>query len=473
MKGRMTHACLAAAVAVAAAIATVCICLQIPGISVDIARNYNEGWMLQFASRLLEGMPLYADSQALMVNNYPPLWYLLLAAFGRIGLEINAAGRMVEFAAFLSCGLLVYLISMRLALGRIAALSGAAVFLGATTAWVPSYIGINDPHFLGLALMLCGAWLALNRTTGSLLIAAVVCCVGGFVKHSLLAVPVSIFLCFLLTDRRSFWIFSMALGAFVALGLVICTAVWGSDFWGGIFSARTYELWRLRLHFEQQALFYIAVLVAGVVAICIARAHKLLLWPVIYLAVSVLLAMIFQLGAGISGNHNYDTLVAFALVFAASFGHVLHGAPGKGLWMAGAALVLLVGTFARTAEPLFEHFSARADRQSAALEVVRTLRGLEGTVACEDAVLCMRAGRFSELDFFNIGQRLQVGELSMEELLGIFHARNVTAIQFFGVPGSSDRLTQDQIAILLAAYPRQLVSNRYYSLYAVEQGDSL
>lgn len=433
------------------------------GLDSDLTRNYNEGWMATYGQSVLSDLPVYPSADMLAVNYYPPLWYLVLAAAHACGFDANVAGRVVELLAFAGCGVFVYLIARALAVRQSFALVAAAVFLSAAAAWAPSYIGANDPHLFGQCIMLWGAWVAMRSTrASSLILSALICCAACFVKHSLVAVPLSLGLFYLLTDRRSLWIYALALTAFAAIGLAICSAIWGVDFWHGILSPRTYERWRLRWHVEQFAYFYTSFILAGLVALPWCRKNLKLSWPLIYLGMSLAVATLFQIAGGIAGNHFYDSLVALSLILGLALSRHLDSGEKSAYVMLGTAILLLTGTLINTWQKPLQRFETRAERYQAEHDVIRTLRGIEGRVACEDAILCIEAGKVSEMDFFNTGERLATKHLTKEQLLAALQARNVVAVQFAGELHSSHMLPPKDAEALVSMYSTDLLSNRYF-----------
>ena len=65
----------------------------------------NEGWNAAHTLALMAGHALYPPPQSLMVNNYPPLSFYLVAALTRHGHDDAViAGRMLSLLAFLATG---------------------------------------------------------------------------------------------------------------------------------------------------------------------------------------------------------------------------------------------------------------------------------------------------------------------------------------------------------------------------------
>src|SRR5215472_15267788 len=71
----------------------------------------NEGWNAYRAAAAMSGAPLYPPADALFFNNYPPLSFYLVGAFGRLVGDNIVAGRIVSLASFASAGVLIFSIA--------------------------------------------------------------------------------------------------------------------------------------------------------------------------------------------------------------------------------------------------------------------------------------------------------------------------------------------------------------------------
>src|SRR5580765_3083964 len=64
----------------------------------------NEGWNAAHALALLAGHGLYPPPQSLMVNNYPPLSFYLVAGLARQSHDAILIGRWLSLLAFVTTG---------------------------------------------------------------------------------------------------------------------------------------------------------------------------------------------------------------------------------------------------------------------------------------------------------------------------------------------------------------------------------
>jgi hypothetical protein len=458
---------LAVLAASCAAIAFAAGVLLTPGIVEDVSRNYNEGWMVEIATRFLAGESLYARTDSIVSANYPPLWYFLLAFAGTAGLEMNVVGRMIELSSLPACAVLVALISHRLGALPPVAVAAGITCLGLTLSWLPGYIGINDPHLTGQAIMLAGAWLALQRTPKSLWLGGLLCAAAGFTKQSLLPIPVSLAAYLLLVDRRAFIHFALALISVTAVGLIVCTVAWGADFWNGIAPDRAHPLWSLRLHVERNVPLYLAMVAVGTVGVMLVRTERRLVWPLAYLTVAAAVGFYAQTVPGVSLNHQYDVLIAMTLVLAVASGEPLLRLTQTRFWswiaLVACMVVLLANTY-DNAQWTLDSIAQRHLRNQQAHGVITTIAGYSGRVACEDAILCVRAGKFSALDFYNAGQAIETGALDADDVVQLLISAGVQAVQFRGEPGQAGRLPDNVVMALLEVYPQVHLRTDLYTL---------
>src|SRR4030095_12538667 len=79
---------------------------------------------------------------------------------------------------------------------RMAASVGAAFYLGTMARFFTSYVGMNDPHLFGQAVMSCASlrFLHVWRTGGSLASPIALMTIAGFIKHNQWTIPVVAFL---------------------------------------------------------------------------------------------------------------------------------------------------------------------------------------------------------------------------------------------------------------------------------------
>jgi hypothetical protein len=113
------------------------------------------------------------------------------------------AGRIVSFLSFLALALNVYLINSKISASRATGVVSSLFFVSPMGAYYHFYIAMNDPQMLGNALMLAGltVFVLKPRRVPYLLPVAGLVCLGGFVKQSLIPIPLTITIFLTLFDR--------------------------------------------------------------------------------------------------------------------------------------------------------------------------------------------------------------------------------------------------------------------------------
>ncbi len=400
-----------------------------------ISRNFNEGWNALHAVRFANGLPLYPSTDALVVNNYPPLWYLLLGVPQALDVDVVIFGRICALVSQLVCCFLVAQIALALTDHKFASYSAGLFFLAGTAAWLPTYVAMNDPQWLALAIMLWGLLKLLNaQSSWQIAAAGVVIVLGGFVKHSGLAITLAAAGYLSVTNWQYARVFGVSALSAAATGLVICTLVFGDDFLTSLFlHSRETDIRLPFWLFLKNPFFFVLGATVFVVTVSAWRKSSSHKFASILLLISFGSGLVFTIGVGIAENVFLEAWVALAIAFSL-IGSTL-GLSGSnaflrdGLVALGMALLLIMT--ARThwsmALPSLHTLSAR---ELATSDAIATARNSPGRVACETSAICYWAGKPTELDFFNIGQQLRLGDVSIRHVLESLDERQVLLFQF-------------------------------------------
>lgn len=215
---------------------------------------YGEGFMLEFARRLLAGEPLYkplADFPLGTVN-YPPLTLLLARiAFPVLGFGY-AAGRMWASLAALGVAALLFA-WVRRATDRLApAAAMALAWLGAPYVfdWAPQF----RADLPGLAFSLAGlylVWRALARAavrSRDLALAALLFVLGLYCKQSFIAAPAAALLALLIARRhRTALLLALLILLFGGIPFLVLNMFTAGAFWNSLVAANVnpFQLSRL------------------------------------------------------------------------------------------------------------------------------------------------------------------------------------------------------------------------------------
>ena len=170
----------------------------------------NEGWNAYFADAAMGKMPLYPSTDQLITNNYPPLSFYIVGLVGRFMGDPVLAGRLLSLVAVVAIATAIALCVRRLGGSGVPAKISAAFFVATMSRFFMPYVGMNEPQLLGEAIMTFGfLWFLIARSNdrgyvGPVLLMAL----AGFVKHNIIAMPVTVFLWLaLFTSPRSYEVF--------------------------------------------------------------------------------------------------------------------------------------------------------------------------------------------------------------------------------------------------------------------------
>ena len=413
-------AVLIAALLAAASTAIVFCCYRA---SLPLEIDPNEAWNAWQSKSLAR---LYPVADALTVNNYPPLYFYLLHAFSSLGAEEIYAGRVISIFASLALTFLVYRVILILGAGRLAACIGAIWFLAMLAGAYTGYVGMNDPHLLGLAMMCAGfAWFVARASKGQPTEPAVLLMVlAGFIKHSLIAIPASA-LIWLAFDRPREAARATALGAVAcAAGLLVCRVIYGGAFFEQLMLPRAVG-WR-NVHLT---LAYAAPLV-GSAAICIAwlvydRRSRLAQKIAVLLAITFISGFVQSLGDGLDVNAYFELLFALAIGIGMAFSKIqawpANAPRAAGIRLAFAAVLLTALAFSSQGEPYKFAFSRDfrldvVENVDAVRTETRRLRKMPGSISCSVMLVCYWAGKPFVWDEFAMRERIATGRWTEAEL---------------------------------------------------------
>jgi hypothetical protein len=279
--------------------------------------NYNEGWNVIHTSRFLAGQALYLPLTGLPLTpvNYPPLSFLIIGTLGYITGDLLLTGRVVSLISMLFIGYLIFQIVHNLTSQISAAFVGSFLWLALMVRMVPHYVGMYDPQLLAHvfsvgAFYLYSKWhndLTVKRSS----VLALVCCLALFIKHLLIAVPLTLGITLLLSNRRAFWIFFFAGISFSSLMLFITWFFGGEYFIANLVDLdRATSYWKVRE--EMSLLFltrYLGVFFLAPTILLFSR-QKGRAAALIYLFISVLIGSYAIRGVGVARNAWFDFFIA-------------------------------------------------------------------------------------------------------------------------------------------------------------------
>ena len=377
-----------------------------------IAIDYNEGWNAFHATAAISGGVLYPPPSALITNNYPPLSFYLVGAVAKLTGDAVFAGRLLAWGGFLGAAVLVWAVLRRARNDSPAALFGAMFLVAYSAVHFTGYVGMNDPQWLAHGIMMLGLFVGLRAPEqhGASVAAGVLMAVALFVKHNIVALPLTFLLWLVVYDRRAALRFAVAGLATGLAGLALCAALFGADFFHGLLAPHAYsrlDIVRYGLLHLSQMQIPIAVTLLGAITL---RDRYFVLF-IAYFAAAMIIGMIELGGAGVDYNAMFEAVIAMSLCLGHRAGR-WRGHPFR-LWTVAAcagSLLLAVGLDANSRVYLVQPWlQDEAAKQATTLSAVRLLAAQPGRAVCETIVLCYWAHKEFEYDPFNYNQGVRAG----------------------------------------------------------------
>jgi|GEM_PF-5203378 len=409
-------------------------------------RNYNEGWNVYNAQRLIDHELIY-DNNYWRVNNYPIVSFLVVTGVNFVVHDLLLSGRIISLVSFFAVGVLAAVATRRFGGDRVDAVFGGGCALGFCYLVAPAWVAVDDPQTLGEAIML-GALVSYISTRPdrlSLLRTALLVTLAGFVKHNLVAIPLAItFDISIRSPRRlPFWF-----GCCTALAvgcLALTHLVAGGTFIDHLLSPRLFTWYGACYHlmkYLRLGEFPLAVILLFARGIFSGDRRVLAAYGI----VSICAATIFSGFEGTSYNMFQDAAVFLAV--AAGIGlHELRNRMVAGVLaherlakvaLGVAPFLLAQPILARSPQAFVQLYHAgglldidRRAEQSFSAEA-EYISKKHGPAICENLLLCYRAGQPFTIDPFNSRQFILAGRLDQDGLIRRIANKEFTVVQLRG-----------------------------------------
>jgi hypothetical protein len=400
--------------------------------------NYNEGWNVYNADRLVHGEQIYDDNYW-RINNYPIASFLIVGAVNSFLDDLLLSGRLVALVSFAAIGVFAAVTVRRLGGGRTDAVFGAGCAMGFCYLVAPAWIIADDPQTLGEAVMLGAlvSYIARPPDRLNLLRTAFLVVLGAFIKHNLLAIPIAITLDLALRSPRRVPLWLVSCAGFAAGFLGLTQTVAGGDFIDHLMSPRLFHWYGARYHLMKYLRLFkfpLAAIALGASLVLAADRMILAAWGMI----SIVSATILSGFEGTSYNMFQD-----AAVFLGVAAGVMMSELRKSVFRGRLARVLASVLPFLIAQPILARALNVADqvyhgravldadrkRQETFLADARYVSDKQGPAICESLLLCYVAGQPFILDPFNSRQYMLSGMLDQSELILRIAAREFAVIQ--------------------------------------------
>jgi hypothetical protein len=441
--------------------------------------NYNEGWNVYHADRLVHGEVAYDDNYW-RINNYPIGSFLIIAGVNVLFHDLLLSGRLVALVSFAAIVVLAATAVRRLGGGRTDAVFGAGCAAGFCYLMAPAWIIADDPQMLGEAVMLGAlvSYIARPPDRFNLLRTAFLVVLGGFIKHNLVAIPIVITLDLALRSPRRIVLWLVSCAGFATGFLGLTQIVAGGDFIDHLMSPRRFGWYGARYHLMKYLrLFKFPLTAIALSSPLLLSAHRMILaaWG----AISIISATMISSFEGTSYNMFQDAAVFLGVAAGIMMSELRKSEfpqlkfRGRLARVLASALPFLIAQpiLARAPDVAIQVYHAPAlldsDRrkQETFLADAKFVADKQGPAICESLLLCYLAGEPFILDPFNSRQSILSGRLDQGELIRRIAAREFAVIQLHA--DICDDLTTQSCHIL--HYRQKIDRFTDEVLYAIDQ----
>ncbi len=442
--------------------------------------NFNEGWNVYHQEMAAKGIPLYGALRTRLTGStgYPPLSFHLVGWLGEQIGSYTQAGRRVALIALLATGVLLGLTIWETTRNRTAAVFSCLLYLMGIVLLMPSRLAMNDPQAPAEALAAAGIYLYLknNRCARLLCLSALAIGVGGFYKHSIIAIPLAIGLDLLLhslrpsqpksgmawSARKSFFIWTGALLATCAALAALTIAVDGPYFFQSLTGARAYLYFAGVKNIHNYLSLAQFPLLLAVLWCFYSRSAKRSA-VVTLLLLTHATAFYFCGGDGVDLNIFYDSWFAVVLACGMALAGLGSGVPEsaaalrKPLVPAMAMLALFAGMLVNIPRNTFYEYKQARFVQADEREfrsAVGFLKATPGPALCESLLLCYESGREYSFDPYYVRGRMMLGRIHESEINDWLRARRWKVIQVALNPADQENIASagNSLAFKIGGY---------------------
>lgn len=398
------------------------------GMAIDI--DFGEAWNAYIADSVRAGEPVYRPFTSLAPNNYPPLSFYLLAGISAVtDTPVILAGRLLSLLALFIVAIEIFAIGRLLDASKGTAAFGGLLFVALVSIASARYVAMNDPQLVAHAviepgLLLLWRWPP-NRHRLTLVNLAVLCTAGLFIKHNLIALPLTITVALALESWGLLVSWLMVAGS----AGVAMAGFWSWQshglFLSSLLMPRRYALGDL-VHTSLLALMVCAVplLLLAVRFRPEEKRERLLL---IYLAIALVVAVIFSGGSGADINMFFSAFVAVALCVTAALKKLEARSTVYGPTACAVVAWLALALPWRALTP--GRYEELRERERATARDVLFLRATTGQAFCERMMVCYLAGKPLVLQPYFSAELAATGAVAATRIRQPFDNREFAAIQ--------------------------------------------
>lgn len=397
--------------------------------------DQKEAWNAYHADAAFGANVLYPPLTGLVGNNYPPLWYYLTGAMSRLGFDAPYAGRVLSVLAVMLISWTIALCIRRFEACWSAAVLGGLLFLGLMVRYADWYVAMNDPNLLALAIMMCGlVWLLRRDPKRGAEGPFLVLVLGGFFKHSLLAIPATALVILAARNRRLAVRAALVSGCVAAAGLALLTAIYGRPFIDQIF------IYPREISIERafNSIGRLGSALPGILIWVIwawhDRGSEAVRFTAMFLLFGFAVYVLEKVGAGTDVNAQFEFSVALAIGVGLAFDRARRMPLFWGLSIEARQLavigVLALGLIAAPGlEPYYliasADYRAQFGRNTEIMQSeVRRISAIPDAIHCSNSLVCRAAGKPFTLDVFFVYEMGITGRMTDADLSTRIYARH-------------------------------------------------
>jgi len=395
-------------------------------ISFPLEIDGNEAFNAWHADNAFSPNKLYPNPDVLILNNYPPLSFIVVRLISSIFANEIVAGRILSLLSIFLVGAATYRCARELGAAPKYAALGGLWFIATMARGFAGYAGMDDPNLLGLSVAAWAFYVYLSARSASTIFAAFfLMAVAGFIKHNLIAIPICAIACVLISQRR------MAMPIMI-FGLLTCAtfsaltvSVYGSNFVLQLLAARQVSL-LAPLKSLDHLQWVVVVWPFWIVWLRWSPDRRAKIVTTILIVAGTATWFLWKVGAGVDENVQFELVFGTSICVAVVL-PVLHdrGISTSRGWITLSAVFCLVliarllvspecGPYLLLGSPAYRLMIARqslvVDRE------VSRIRTIPGAVSCSIQTVCYLAGKAFVFNDFAVQQQIAMGRASNSEI---------------------------------------------------------
>jgi len=390
-----------------------------------ITDRYNEGWNAYLDAAAAQGEPIYFSPSALFTNNYPPLSFYIVGGAAKIFGDAIFVGRAIAWISFLAIALSIFGILRELGHDLAAAIFGGMLFAAYMVEQYAGYVGYDDPQMLAHAVASGGLYLFVRweRKWWATVAAAAVISFALFIKHMIVALPMTVAIWLLFNDWKACLRFSITGILFAVGGLALCCLAFGHFFVTSVLAPRQFS-WH-----GYQSFIVLLVPMEVPLAICVlgiaTTADRFSRLFTLYTLISLLTALGFSGGEGVDMNRMFEAVIGFSLAGGHFVGMLRRWLDQSSLRALRAAVIFVSGASILTGVAVGATRDVLLIRpwiqesyieQRSTLDAARQIAAEPGPSLCQRLAVCYWAHKPMAVDLFNFRQGVLAGTKSLGAL---------------------------------------------------------